>query len=630
MAEGGEDGVEPKSNALLSAHQKQAVWAFRRFRFTFPDIEATFYQSGWTSTVWLKGCDAKRFNELKAYFDQRIRPATIRIDIVDAEPQGQTIVLGGDNSFTDFWLHGVPLNISDMNTLLAIGAADLPQGDTDFDHKSKKWVFRSPEPLSRDARAQVEMQMLKIGLDGDIEFKTLAPVPESERKTESFSNSEEGLNLTPASRIRGSSSSLKRLIAKDEDEWLNFIRRRDAAGLFKVVETATPPETFGCLFSATGSGETKLSELLTLFDRIDLMPSWPEPDWLQRLEMSEGIVQELVSMGRLRLVLPYSAETYMQPKLLEAVNEVNPDAIILSRRLATRTIEQGQHKHPLLYAPMNTRKRVELLTALRRAASNQEWAKSLELYGRIYDRQHYNFAFQGALAAMSCGVGSYLGELYHSVRKIDARLELGTTGAAVEWALGLGSTYIPRDFGGYEETLNAQIVASYLNRVPVRYIGPFRNRMETVVSGLLAVSGIPLMDVARNFRSGQVSRFRGVATKMMSAPITTEELRASVDELNAQVSAFESKQRFIKKYHIDHIPGELAGFGIGQVLDNWIPGSSVAANMFLKYVVARLPEKVQGPLNELVPMLTGLCTGSSVDAVIISRSKEALGGKPQK
>src|SRR3546814_13060488 len=102
---------------------------------------------------------------------------------------------------------------------------------------------------------------------------------------------------------------------------------------------------------------------------------------------------------------------------------------------------------------------------------------------------------------------------------------LSTSGAACEWASTLGSTLLPRDIAGFDESHNANIVASFLNREAARIPHAFGNRMQTVVDGLLAVSGMPPMDVARNFKSVQVNRLRAVANKLLRSEDRSEDLQ---------------------------------------------------------------------------------------------------------
>jgi hypothetical protein len=72
--------------------------------------------------------------------------------------------------------------------------------------------------------------------------------------------------------------------------------------------------------------------------------------------------------------------------------------------------------------------------------------------------------------------------------------------------------------------------------------------MHVVVDGLLAVSDVPPIEVARNFRSLPALRFRNLATKLMSATPSTAELEKAVEEINADVVAFEHRAKRLAKW----------------------------------------------------------------------------------
>ena len=81
-----------------------------------------------------------------------------------------------------------------------------------------------------------------------------------------------------------------------------------------------------------------------------------------------------------------------------------------------------------------------------------------------------------------------LGDFFYHLRHQDARIELATCGAGLEWALALGASFLPRNFGGYDETTNSLLIASFLGRTKQVQGDPAANRMHAVLDGLLAVS----------------------------------------------------------------------------------------------------------------------------------------------
>ena len=71
----------------------------------------------------------------------------------------------------------------------------------------------------------------------------------------------------------------------------------------------------------------------------------------------------------------------------------------------------------------------------------------LASYGQLFDMQHHSFMLRGALGTLGCGVGAYLGDFFYHLRHQDARMELATCGAGLEWALALGASFLPRNLG---------------------------------------------------------------------------------------------------------------------------------------------------------------------------------------
>src|SRR3546814_2615321 len=63
---------------------------------------------------------------------------------------------------------------------------------------------------------------------------------------------------------------------------------------------------------------------------------------------------------------------------------------------------------------------------------------------------------------------------------------------------------------------------------------------------------MPPMDVARNFKSVQVNRFRDVANKLLSSEASSEELQREVVVLNEQVKRFKSRTSQLRKRSEEH------------------------------------------------------------------------------
>ena len=208
----------------------------------------------------------------------------------------------------------------------------------------------------------------------------------------------------------------------------------------------------------------------------------------------------------------------------------------------------------------------------------------------------------------------------------DARIELSTCGAGIEWALGLGASYIPRQYGNYDETWNSQIVASYLGRTNLRHTDPVANRIHTISEGLLTVSGVPPLELAKNFDSLPAARFRHLARQLMSSTPDTEQLQYAVEQINTEVRVFEHRSERWAKWKLGSLFTGAAVASIESSLGMGV-AASVAAHWLCEVLEQRIPASIQGEVADIKHMLVGLATGATLDTVVVSRSRKAIANK---
>jgi hypothetical protein len=350
------------------------------------------------------------------------------------------------------------------------------------------------------------------------------------------------------------------------------------------------------------------------------MPERHSFEWSSKHQVPLPDLQELVRLKRVRIILPYSTADYPS-SLLEAVAEVDRSSIMLSRALAAKTIARGQMKEPLLYAPLTSAQRAAILFAMSHSVTDERYRGLISSYGQLFSGQHDMFMMRGALASLGFGVGAYLGDVFLKLGNKDARIELMTCGAGIEWALGLGASYIPRDFGGFDETWNSQIIASYLGRTRLRPSDPIANRMHIVSDGLLALSDVPPLEVARNFHSLPASRFRNLARRLMEATPNASELQYAVDQINADVKHFERRAERLASWKVGAL---FSGAISAAAQDGWPIIASAGAAWLYAMLEEKIPVQLRDEFADARTMLTGLATCSSLDAVVVSRSRKAI------
>ena len=612
---------ESASKGLQAVHRQWALWTIRRFRFVHPELTMTLYGTDWKFTIYIANCDDDSFPGLTKFFHNSVRPMTCNISLSQQIPPAGVLIEEVDNYEAELWLNGEPLTVATGNNLLSLAESGLPEGNIDFDRDQDTWVFRSFTPLTDDEKSRIQKAAIKVGFVGPVEFIVISPPAATPPSPTSNSDGQGDLDLITGRNLKHAPDKIRDLVHQDEDEWREFLSRRanqeivepDSAGLSKSA----------CLYDVVHCGDSRLSELLTIYERVDLTPDLHSLDWCSKHQVSLPDLQELVRLKRVRIILPHSAAKYPST-LIESVAEVDQSAIVLSRALATKTIEQGQKKDPFLYAPLTSGQRAAILSGMSQIVTDDRYRGLLTCYGELFSTQHDMFMMRGALASFGVGVGAYLGNILFELNDNDARIELTTCGAGIEWALGLGASYIPRDYDGFDETRNSQFVASFLGRTKFLPSDPTANRMHVISDGLLAVSDVPALEVAKNFDSLQASRFRNLARKLMSATPSASELQEVVDQLNADVKAFERRSERLASWKLQ-VPIEGA---VGEFLGCLtMPAASIGAAWLYHILKHKIPTKVHNEVADAMAMLIGLATGSSVDAVIVSRSRKAIAKK---
>jgi hypothetical protein len=613
-----ENSVAP-TNPLMAVHRQWALYATRQFQLRYPELTLKLYGDGaWAYTLHVTNCSPGAFPALAQYFDHDIRPLTCNIRLSQEIPEIGSPIDGVDDYTAELWLRGLPLSVPSFNNLLSLAEPGLPDGGIDFDNGRNTWVFRSFQSLSDDEKISVRRAATQVGIPSSIDFVEVAP-PTTRPPDRPPVRRQGDLTLITSRGLRRIGGTRHDLVQQDEDEWRAFLARRAHQ---EVVAPEMPlTSNFACLYDVQHCGESRLSELLTLYDRVDIaLHQGGFDEWSTKHQVPLPDLQELVRLKRVRLILPRSAAEY-PAQLIDGVAEVDRSALVLSRSLAAQTIIRGQAKEPLLYAPLTHGQRAGMLTAIAQTVTDEKFRAVLSTYGKLFAGQHDMFMERGAMASLGFGVGAYLGEVLVKFGKKDARLELMTCGAAIEWALGLGASYIPRDFDGYDETHNGHLIASYLGRTRYLPTDPVANRMHIVTEGLLALSGVPPLEVARNFQGLPASRFRGVARNLMHATSSAVDLQEAVERMNADVEAFEHRADRISSWKVGSLFPHIVAGAIDHAAGLF---ASIGAVWIYEHLEHRIPKVLRGELSDAKAMLLGLATGSSMDTMIVSRSRKAI------
>ncbi|WP_155624457.1 hypothetical protein [Burkholderia diffusa] len=616
---------DDRHHPLLAVHRRWAFYALQRLALRDLSLNPRLFENGFRFLI-VVGDVGSRLPSIEAHFHEEIRPITVDISVVVNAPPGFTPVVVTATLRDDMWSTHSPLSVSNVNQMLALISKGVPKGGLDYIYDTHRWQFRH-FGIDDTGRQAVRDACAVLGIVDEIEFLEVTaspPSPDAEHAAKRFADN---LAIETRHAVPATSGDLRRLVERDEDTWRLFVAGRGKRAT-KIDGPKLDLMRFECFYDTRDDGPIQLAELLTLYDVVNIVPG-QDAAWLQRHQLSLSDLEVMAGMGRVRLVLPETIKRYPE-QIIQAAISHSDENVVLSRDLAMRAIQNGEKKDPLLYGPFTTDERITLLRHLHQGAPDDAFKKLLSAYSSSFDQHGLEYAVRGANAAYRTGIGAFLGEALYELRGIDARIEMSFVGAAMEWSMGLGAAYVPRQMHGFDETHNASIIASHVSRSRFVPTVPLANRMHTVVGGLLAITDVPPLEVAKNFTSNTISRFRQVAMRLVSGPSNADELSESIKKLNDDVRAFECRRERLFKWNIDAALIGLTGKLLTDPLDaKFGPWTSYFSSLMASYFYNALKqskvfETVGGMSREVVDTFIGLILASSNDAVIMSRSRDSL------
>lgn len=593
---------------------KHAIWSMRRFQLRHPLLLLALFRDALHHFHVLVASDVEDFSSLKKEFDEKVRPLTCPVDLVYEMPEDMEQLEIAKDLNAELWLLDDPLTEEDANRLLCLATPGMPAGRLRFDTTKKTWSFTSSERLSKEVEKRVVKAFERLDMPGELSFG----VGEAPTKTKSPARDEtEVFRVVRSNQPELLTPALSRLVEADEARWRDFLNQR---GPSAEVHSSGEVTQFSCLFDASDESDVQLSELLTIYDCVNLIPRKVGVSPLGRVKTSVAELSELAAIGRVRLVLPYSVHQY-EPRLVEPIAEARQDAVVLSRSLAAQTITKVQAKDPMVYGPFTSEERAEILRVLMESIPNDRFRALTATYRRLYEGQHYAFMERGATACLGFGVGAHLAEIIQTSIQRDVRLELAIAGAHVEWGIGLDASYVPVTLSpNFSLEGYSRMIASYLGRVRTLPADPVADRMHRIVDDLLAVSDVPALEVAKNLKGGALARFRGLARRLMHDHPQGEELAQALLEVNRDVQAFERRSERLHSWGIFALVEEAARGEIHEILHS----KSVALFWLLTMIHRKLPAGAKRELAAILKTLEGLVLSPSADAVIVSRTRREL------
>ncbi len=536
--------------------------------------------------------------------------------------------------------YGEPLNSVDFFTILHL-ALPLEFPNFIISSSDDPIVFTFANALSSSNAEMLKLAYESVGCPARYAVKIDPAVTTT---LSSFSAEPAGgISLLPSRRLPASvARSVRNVLEQDEDFWASnrtkLMTTTKWSSSADVLPESFRPNGSAALIDASVFAPENLRNYLCLYDTVYIVA--PLRDYLEQQCTSFGITPtefiELMSTGRIRLLFPQSVNRY-DLKWLSAVAERAPDNILLSRRLASATTLDMRRRWPLFALPLRVEDQHAVLAALTKAAAEAEngpyrlWLSALcSSLGRIWVGQASSLNIRGAMTIIGGGLSQLVAEFIRLGTGRDLVIELSAAGAGVQWASALGASLFPYVGENYSEQNAAETLASLMGARVGKNVPTVAPEVHTVLDGILSVANdVPVVDFAKEFGSGDISRLRALVVKMAQWNQHPDFLSDAIARFNQEVRQVEKRLEFLRKLKIEALAPAVARVMLPTsnptllAIKTFAPLGVWMANAAMLMVGDSLISK-SPTLSRVSDFTSGVLAGQSADAVLISRVKKQM------
>lgn len=520
-------------------------------------------------------------------------------------------------------LHGEPLTISEVyrevsNSLprqFPLLRMTSPKG---------KLIIEIGRELSNEEIVELEIALSNYKIDIEYELKIQSdytPQEGSQKRNFNPYICLDNLALLPSRALRSTlPGKIREAYREDEDFWIDHrvsLLSSNELGRADILPRAFLGGTSSCLIDATVFDTNNLRTYLPIYHRIIIAMPLKEhlSKALHGMGVSKHEILELVSRGRIQVILPQPVQRY-DVKFIADVLNANASSILLSRKLSIASIVETRSRIPFLYPALGTYDKRAILEAfvsvndpkmgrIARAIGNN--------LGSAWVGMERNISTRGAMGNMTHGVGPLLGQIVTQITGRDLTLELTTSAMPVEWAAALHSTYFPFEGKDYSTYPHASLCASMYSGVrnsptvnPVKDFQPFVNDILTLDNDA------PILEVDSAFSPRDIKQL----ADLLNHTSDEEDRQALVDKTNEKIRQYEKNSARLNRLDIFSLGGAAAGALTGNIylpLGIWIA----------QYILSKSDPSVDFGGRSL-DWVRGVNAYTSANVVLLSRVRNKI------
>ncbi|MDC0674217.1 hypothetical protein [Nannocystis radixulma] len=509
------------------------------------------------------------------------------------------------------------------------------------DEPPHKIVITFAREISQEEEAVVRhaYEYIGVGFELIIEVDKNRRIPVNFSEIRPSSPGETNIDIIPGRWLGGDIGRSLRWMQEEDEEFWRSKRVPILENMSLTPSAALSVDWFNpgnsCVIDAAVGEYDNLRTYLSLYDRVLLALPLRErfSEALSGLGVNENELIELIQLGRVRLLLPHSIQRY-PTKWLEAVAELAPGNMLLSRRLALATILDSRRRIPLLFPPLSPYERYLVLRGLTTmaeqmpASSIKDWMLRISRQlGQGWAAQEYTLSRRGALATSVWGLGALGAEMVEHMWGRDLRLEMWSASMGVEWSGLFGAHLFPRTLGEYDEAPACEMLANIYSVHGDSPVHVEQARTLSVVGGMLALDNkVPIVPFAREFSSSDIRRLRTVMRRLTSENMDEDFLRKAIDDYNVSIRQYERRPDRLKVVNLIGLTAAMiTAFGLVEgPVRTYLPLMGAMLGPLLNVAIDEGPAKSES-VGKIVDYLNGVLAGGvPPEAVLVARAKKQV------
>lgn len=585
------------------------------------DYKGLYLKDGYVFAVIHELIEAQKLLIIEKYEEYRSLAIPEPI-FIDSIPDGSTRI-PLSSSWEKVNLHGYPFTLPEAINELNIHIPKKFQ-PFHFDYKYATNVFELKMRFMPQEEEVKEIEVILAGLGYDAyEIKiTVDPLVRNYPRKEKEIDIENKRVANPHNLMLTASSFLSPKLPKtvidkyesDEQFWVDH-RVSLLTNMDLEIKDVIPSSFLGessCFVDASVFIRNNIREYLSLYKIIIIALPFNDcasknNDFYSMFSITKFELQELIRRGRLKFVLTQNLKRYSMDLLADIV-EVDPDALIFQRRLASSTIVGMRNKSGLLGYSLSTDEQFNFIRALTVSGTDSSRRVASAL-AKSWNGMEYLLNKLGVTALPNIGIADFLSNLYGSE---NIRF-LGLYSSGYEISLGLGAHYLPPESPENVALNMVESCGAWYSGVKVNQSNIRENELGKLLQNVFTLNNdIDVLELDRIFSGHEIP----FASTLLSnyANLSDEELQRRMTLLRTEIGRLESNQSRLSCWDFTGFIGGVGGFLSSEPVVGLLVWAISAAGKYL----------VRSSDTEVFYKLSALNNRTSRDVVLIHRARKNL------